>query len=171
MIYEYEGKRVVAKNYTEASKMLKITKDELKENGKEVRFVLRDDDEKEKDNYEKLGENHGYSDKLKEMTKKIDGNDSNIHQKMAIAQLKDNPCAICGEQYIPRSMTFHHCDSTTKKFEIRVGRIRFKHLQEEVAKCILLCLNCHGYVHYVEEIPNKEIREEEMRKLYDKYKV
>ncbi len=54
MIYVYKGKRVVAKSYTEASKMLKITKDELKKNGKEIKYVLREDKQAEKDYYEKL---------------------------------------------------------------------------------------------------------------------
>ena len=166
MIYEYKDKRVAAKNYSQASKMLGISKEELKKNGKEVRFVLKE--EIKKDNYELQGKNTGYSKKLEDMIKKDFSTDANIHQKIAAAQLKDNPCSICGGEFIPRAMTFHHVDSTTKKFEVSVGRIRYKHLQEEVAKCILLCLNCHAFVHYIEEISNKEIRDKEMKKFYEK---
>ncbi len=164
MIYVYKGKRVVAKSYTEASKMLKITKDELKKNGKEVRYVLREEKKEEKEEFK---ENLGYSNKLQSMLKKVDGKDSNLHQKMAVAQLKDNVCAICGKQYIPSAMTFHHVEPTLKAWEIRVGRIRFKGLQEEIGKTVLLCLICHAYVHRAFEMPTIE---EGLKAMKDYYK-
>ena len=166
MIYEYKGKRVVANNYEDASKLLKISKSELKKNGKEVKFVLKEDEEEIEDNYTKLGKNDSYSKKLQAMMKKDNMTDMNLHHKIAIHQLKNNPCAICGFDGVASAKCFHHSDSIEKKFEIRTGRIRFKHLQEEVAKCVLLCLCCHAHIHRVEECSDAEERAEMLKQLY-----
>lgn len=64
-----------------------------------------------------------------------------------INKLKDKPCVICKVKYNPWIMHFDHIDPQTKKG--RIARmdspIKFK---EEVAKCRVLCANCHADVTY-----------------------
>jgi hypothetical protein len=57
---------------------------------------------------------------------------------------KENPCADCGVQYPPCVMDFHHRDPAEKLFQIgpRVHASRVR-LLAEIAKCDLLCSNCH----------------------------
>ena len=66
-------------------------------------------------------------------------------------QLKENlECAYCGENH-PATLQFHHRDPQKKDFNLSaavrdgygVGRIK-----REVAKCTVLCANCHAKLHY-----------------------
>lgn len=64
---------------------------------------------------------------------------------------KNKPCQRCGISYPPCVMDFHHRNPKEKKFSIsqtsfRKGRI---HLLEEMAKCDLLCSNCHRIIEYL----------------------
>ena len=56
------------------------------------------------------------------------------------------PCADCGVSYPPRVMDFHHKD-TTEKIDVisrMIGLNRpWNLVLEEIAKCELLCANCH----------------------------
>ncbi len=58
-------------------------------------------------------------------------------------------CEICGENY-PACLDFHHIDPSRKKFSVSAKRDRpsLKQLQEEIAKCQVLCANCHRKEHY-----------------------
>ena len=59
-------------------------------------------------------------------------------------------CARCPEMH-PACLHFHHKDPSTKLFAIQRGitqKVRFFILLEEIAKCILLCANCHAKEHY-----------------------
>jgi hypothetical protein len=56
--------------------------------------------------------------------------------------LKDAPCMDCGVQYPPHVMDFDHRDPTTKKGLVSQMRCHEK-IVEEVAKCDLVCSNCH----------------------------
>lgn len=170
MIYEYKGRRVVAKDGREAARMLHLDYEIFKKNAVQVEYKLNSDKAKTeiKDNYDKLKRNNAYTKKLETMLKKEGGTDANMYQKIVVAQLKDNPCAICGKEFIPSAMCFHHCEPTLKKFEIRTGRIRMKHLQEEVAKTILICLVCHAYVHRAFEMANVEDGLKAMQEYYER---
>jgi transposase len=56
-------------------------------------------------------------------------------------------CAICGYDRHPGALQFHHLDPKTKAFTIRNGDTRsLERMQAEVAKCVLLCANCHAEV-------------------------
>lgn len=59
-------------------------------------------------------------------------------------------CSECGEKH-PATLEFHHLDSTEKEFEISqaVG-YDYKRIEKEIAKCIILCSNCHRIVHWEE---------------------
>lgn len=58
-------------------------------------------------------------------------------------------CEICEENH-PACLDFHHIDPTDKKFSI--GRMKdfmsWRLLREEIAKCRVLCSNCHRKEHY-----------------------
>lgn len=63
-----------------------------------------------------------------------------------IRELKrGKPCENCGHVGHPAAMHWHHIDSEQKEFNISearyVGRAR---ILKEVAKCKLLCADCHA---------------------------
>lgn len=64
--------------------------------------------------------------------------------------LKNKPCADCGKEYPPCVMEFHHLDPKLKSFGLGQGRFRHSRedILEEIAKCILLCANCHRLREY-----------------------
>lgn len=53
-------------------------------------------------------------------------------------------CLKCGEEDY-RCLDFHHRDPATKEFKVadKAGRIPLKTVLIEVAKCDVLCANCH----------------------------
>jgi hypothetical protein len=68
------------------------------------------------------------------------------------------PCQRCGGVFPVYVMDWHHREPSQKSFGI--GRGSFKHskehLSEEIAKCDLLCSNCHRIVEYEERFKEKE---------------
>lgn len=54
-------------------------------------------------------------------------------------------CAQCGYRKHPCALQFHHLDPSTKKFTIgRTNEWSINMLASEIAKCIVLCANCHA---------------------------
>lgn len=68
-------------------------------------------------------------------------------------------CEICAENH-PACLEFHHINPEEKEFTI--ARIKdhmsWNKLKNEIAKCRVLCANCHRKHHYEE-------REKERREL------
>lgn len=63
-----------------------------------------------------------------------------------IRETKNVPCADCGQSYPYYVMDFDHRPDENKKFEL--GRIVHrsstrKQVAEEIAKCDVVCSNCH----------------------------
>lgn len=62
-------------------------------------------------------------------------------------------CQICGYDKCWRALHFHHVDPSKKEFAIFEGRPGHKKVRSweklkiEIAKCILLCSNCHTELH------------------------
>ena len=59
-------------------------------------------------------------------------------------------CEHCGEDH-PAVLQFHHTDPSQKDFEI--SRVissgpSIERIEAEIAKCIVLCANCHFKLHY-----------------------
>jgi hypothetical protein len=71
-----------------------------------------------------------------------------------VAQL-GGACEVCGYRKYIRALTFHHLDPSTKRFNIAPSHTRsWDELYREVARCVLLCSNCHREVEGgVAEIP------------------
>lgn len=60
-----------------------------------------------------------------------------------------NKCVVC-EEDTPCCLDFHHLNPAEKIFEIGcVGRQRpsIQKLKDEIAKCVLICRNCHSKLH------------------------
>ena len=61
-----------------------------------------------------------------------------------VLSLKNNPCTDCGVKYHPAAMDFDHVDGE-KSFNIASGYFDtpMHKLIDELAKCELVCSNCH----------------------------
>jgi hypothetical protein len=67
-------------------------------------------------------------------------------------------CTKCGESH-PATLDFHHVayHPSNKKVHKLVGDGHWwKRIEEEIAKCIVLCANCHRIHHYEERQQNKK---------------
>lgn len=67
-----------------------------------------------------------------------------------LADQKQRPCVDCGGEFPPCAMDYHHRDPSQKIMPVgialtKVGRQR---VIEEIAKCDLLCSNCHRIREY-----------------------
>lgn len=87
------------------------------------------------------------------------GEERYIRQRTRYKQLrkiieiaKAQPCVDCGIQYPGPVMHFHHRDPKTKVAEVAkmVSRTE-KTLLAEIAKCDIMCANCHIIRHLKEE--------------------
>ena len=60
----------------------------------------------------------------------------------------ENGCAHCGTKEDVSKLQFHHVDSSSKKFNIATARsYSWEKLEKEMAKCIILCRECHTNEH------------------------
>jgi hypothetical protein len=59
--------------------------------------------------------------------------------------LRDRPCADCGVRIAPCAMDFDHRDPLTKLSAVTrmIGRAGTARILDEVAKCDIVCANCH----------------------------
>lgn len=75
--------------------------------------------------------------------------DRNERRKKAnnlfLKEYKDNPCLDCGNSYPYYVMDLHHRDGEEKEALISqlVNKTTLPRLKRELAKCDLLCANCH----------------------------
>ena len=60
--------------------------------------------------------------------------------------LRDRPCLDCGSTFEPHQMDFDHRDGAMKRFRVTSGGAMLRPtsaLLDEVAKCDVVCANCH----------------------------
>jgi hypothetical protein len=64
-------------------------------------------------------------------------------------ELMGGSCSCCGEVVLPSMFEFHHLSAAEKGFGIsRDGMNRpWEEILAELAKCVMLCANCHREVH------------------------
>tara|TARA_B100001564_G_scaffold1933_1_gene1726 strand:- start:15242 stop:15586 length:345 start_codon:yes stop_codon:yes gene_type:complete len=72
-------------------------------------------------------------------------------RKKMVEDAKSVPCERCGDVHPFYVMDLHHRDPSTKTkggvpYQMKAGSL--KSLREEIDKCMVLCANCHRYVHY-----------------------
>ena len=71
-------------------------------------------------------------------------------EQATVAFLRDvrrRPCADCGGTFPPWIMDFDHRDPAQKSFSIAAGKVLLKSrelLLAEIAKCDIVCANCHA---------------------------
>lgn len=64
-------------------------------------------------------------------------------------KMKQHPCTDCGSTFHPAAMQFDHLPSFTKSANISrlvqsYGDMNDQRLLDEIAKCELVCANCHA---------------------------
>lgn len=68
-------------------------------------------------------------------------------RKIWLTEIKNKPCADCGENYSPWVMDFDHRDGHNKVASISNLAINstssFEKIKKEIEKCDLVCANCH----------------------------
>lgn len=86
--------------------------------------------------------------------------------KYRLVQLAGGECVQCGYSECIEALEFHHRDPTTKRFKLGSGDTPSWHiLVAEVAKCDLLCANCH---REVESIPFIERWQKVLERVMDR---
>lgn len=68
--------------------------------------------------------------------------------KVVIDEAKTSGCYFCPEDD-PVVLQFHHIDPESKRFNVGYSHARYgvRAVQEEIAKCIVVCSNCHLRIH------------------------
>jgi len=90
----------------------------------------------------------------KETRRKYEKSVSEKNKKW-LAELKSTlKCVLCGFDKHPEALDFHHKNPADKKFEVGRGITRktLKQVQEEIAKCEVVCANCHRALHAEERL-------------------
>jgi hypothetical protein len=66
-------------------------------------------------------------------------------QAELLDSLRDVPCADCGRQFPPCAMDFDHREADAKQHTVTrmIGRAGTERILAEVAKCDIVCANCH----------------------------
>lgn len=68
--------------------------------------------------------------------------------RKAISAIKSMGCFACGYSTCDAALEFHHRDKTEKSFAVGTGGNKsWDAVMQELAKCTLLCANCHREVH------------------------
>jgi len=68
-------------------------------------------------------------------------------------------CEICGYKEYPEILQFHHKGEKKKSFDISTFRRKKPELlKTEIDKCILLCPNCHFWLHFKEKNKNQIVK-------------
>lgn len=76
---------------------------------------------------------------------------SNRRKAIRISLIKElgGKCSICGYSKTNSALEFHHLNPVEKDFVLSNSGLNksLKKIREEVAKCILVCANCHRELH------------------------
>ena len=74
-----------------------------------------------------------------------------MKRKLVLLQEAGACCKYCGYSRNLAALTWHHVDQRKKSFSLDLRSLSNRSEQEvrqEVAKCILLCANCHAETHF-----------------------
>lgn len=80
-------------------------------------------------------------------------------RRALLAELKDTPCVECGGRFHPAAMDFRHRDPSSKyrRYTAWTYVLGTERLLEEVAKCDVICANCHRTLHAEERAREREV--------------
>lgn len=73
-------------------------------------------------------------------------------RKLELVEAQGGRCAECGYSRSVHALDFHHRDPAAKEFAIGGFGGSRQRLRTEVAKCDLLCANCHRLRHAAEDL-------------------
>ena len=72
-----------------------------------------------------------------------------LHRKRILIEMCGGKCSQCGYDRNYAALCFHHLRDKSFQLDIRkCSNSSMERLIEEVAKCVLLCANCHMEVHH-----------------------
>ena len=77
-----------------------------------------------------------------------------IKARAFINKLKDNPCKDCSQKFLFCAMQFDHLPQFKKSFDLFMAPSMGKTeeaILAEVAKCELVCANCHAVRTYIRQ--------------------
>ena len=81
----------------------------------------------------------------------MDKKTTNYQKKQILKQLAVDAmggrCEICGYNNCLTALEFHHINNLEKEFSIS-SKSNWEIIKKELAKCALLCANCHREVHF-----------------------
>jgi len=76
-------------------------------------------------------------------------NERRAANKLKAVELMGNKCAHCNQSFHHAAYDFHHTDPNQKDFAISDKTTqRWESIEKELAKCMLLCSNCHRIHHH-----------------------
>ena len=92
---------------------------------------------------------HYYKNKQQYLNKNKERKNKAKHY--VIQKKKEGKCVVCGENrwWV---LDFHHTESKTDAVSKMLGW-GLERIKIEVAKCVLLCANCHRNIHYKNNTP------------------
>lgn len=78
--------------------------------------------------------------------------DFRVKRRRELIELAGGKCVRCGYSRCDDALVFHHRDPSTKAFALsKAGvQVTMRKCLDEMAKCDLLCANCHAEVHAAE---------------------
>ena len=101
-------------------------------------------------------------------TKQKEGRElAKVRNMRFIREYKEyHACSVCDEGRTA-CLDLHHKDPTTKEFELSEGYKRsIKAIKAELAKCIVVCANCHRVIHAEQEFERKASEMEQEKTLF-----
>ena len=92
--------------------------------------------------------------KNKEDNRKWQRDRRKIHtKKLREFRINNEECDYCGWDEHPEILQFHHLDKNNKKFSFScggMGNYSWNTILNEIGKCVLICPNCHMWLHFKE---------------------
>lgn len=74
-----------------------------------------------------------------------------LERKIRLVAIAGGNCVRCGYRRNLAALAWHHLDPSAKSFNLDLRALSNRgedEIQHEVAKCILLCANCHAEEHF-----------------------
>jgi hypothetical protein len=85
-----------------------------------------------------------------------------VARKLALIRASGGGCARCGYKRNLAAMGWHHREPTQKAFEMDLRNLSNRSeatIALELAKCVLLCANCHAEEHFPQHaLPRRVVR-------------
>lgn len=120
--------------------------------------------------------NYREQNRKRQNSKAVECNRRKRHERYEKTRLlkEASPCTDCGHKFPYFVMDFDHRDSTTKVADVSTlvkGTGRWSLVETEIAKCDLVCANCHRLRTYQGDNNYRTRRWRENRRLLDELKA